>query len=74
MAQGFVRTYLKQILLVLTPIVFCPLLFIKEETVLNDDDYMAIYGASKEKEWSEGEEPCLFKVSSVNLINPVFYG
>ena len=73
MAQGFVRTYLKQILLVLTPIVFCPLLFIKEETVLNDDDYMAIYGASKGKEWADGEEPCLFKVSSVNLINPVSY-
>ena len=69
MANGFVKTYLKQILLVVTPLVFCPLLFIKEEKVLNDDDYMAIYGANKEVKWAEGEEPCLFKVSSTLVWN-----
>ena len=68
MSSSFFKTYLKQIVLVVTPLVFAPLLFLDELRVLDEADLCDIYQINEESceatiaRLTNDDQPCLFKV------------
>ena len=68
MGSSFARTYFKQILLVLAPLLFSPLLFLDELKVLDKTDLCDIYQIDEESceatfaRLTSNDPPCLFKV------------